>query len=187
VIYLVFSPTQFTADTVQAYKSLEAWNYFEFGFVRECKLWKPQGAAVCFVRAKAMPSQRATTEPHDTWVCLTNASGGLRAAHCTCKAGMTEVYCHVAAILYAVEPAAQMVPLDENNLSKLGKPARRICKEPDHVAAAYVPGDEALFRRLKEINPQAAVLRSIPKFNAEETDSASDADEMYSLLRYNMF
>ncbi|KAG0429453.1 hypothetical protein HPB47_023616 [Ixodes persulcatus] len=29
VVYLVFSPSQFTADTVQAYKSLEAYDYFE--------------------------------------------------------------------------------------------------------------------------------------------------------------
>ncbi|KAG0414184.1 hypothetical protein HPB47_008660 [Ixodes persulcatus] len=146
--------SQFTADTVQAYKSLEAYNYFESGFVQDCKLWKPQGAAVCFVRAKVMPSQRATTEPHEAWVCLSNASGG-----------------------------AQMVPLDEINLCKPGKPARRIPKEPDHVAAVYVPGDEALFRRLQEVTPQAAVLRSIPKLNAEDTDSASEDEETYSLLR----
>ncbi|XP_029836391.2 uncharacterized protein LOC115320401 isoform X2 [Ixodes scapularis] len=207
VIYLVFSPSQFTADTVQAYKSLEAYNYFESGLVRECKLWKPQGAAVCFVRAKVMPSQRATTEAHDAWVCLTNASGGVRAAHCTCKAGLTEVCSHVAAVLYAVESTvrentdgasctsnpcvwsanvakkAQMVPLDEINLCKPGKRARRIAKEPDHVAAAYVPEDEALFRRLQEVNPQAAILRSIPKLNAEDTDSASEDEETYSLLR----
>ncbi|KAM7307511.1 uncharacterized protein ISCGN_011147 [Ixodes scapularis] len=121
VIYLVFSPSQFTADTVQAYKSLEAYNYFESGLVRECKLWKPQGAAVCFVRAKVMPSQRATTEAHDAWVCLTNASGGVRAAHCTCKAGLTEVCSHVAAVLNAVKsgstkdslPADLFVPLSE--------------------------------------------------------------------------
>ncbi|KAG0433752.1 hypothetical protein HPB47_019613 [Ixodes persulcatus] len=29
VVYLVFSPSQFTADTVQAYKSLEAYDYFD--------------------------------------------------------------------------------------------------------------------------------------------------------------
>ncbi|CAN7976078.1 unnamed protein product [Ixodes persulcatus] len=154
-----------------------------------------------------MPSQRATTEPHDAWVCLTNASGGVRAARCTCKAGLTEVCSHVTAILYAVESPirentdgafctsnpcawsanvvkkAKMMPLDEINLSKPGKPARRICKEQDHVAAAYVPGDEALFRWLQEINSKAAVLRSIPKLNAEDTYSASEDKETYSLLR----
>lgn len=80
-----------------------------------------------------------------------------------------------------------MVPLDEINLSKPGKPARHIRKEPDHVATSYVPGDEALFRRLQEINPQSAVLRSIPKLNAEDTDSASEDEETYSLLRYSIF
>ncbi|SCV65352.1 hypothetical protein ANAPC5_01123 [Anaplasma phagocytophilum] len=29
VIYLAFSPSQLAADTVQAYRSLEAYNYFE--------------------------------------------------------------------------------------------------------------------------------------------------------------
>ncbi|KAM7307939.1 hypothetical protein ISCGN_011575 [Ixodes scapularis] len=32
VVYLVFSPSQFTADTVQAYKSLEAYDYIRVGF-----------------------------------------------------------------------------------------------------------------------------------------------------------
>lgn len=77
--------------------------------------------------------------------------------------------------------------MEEINLSKPGKPAGRSCKEPDHVDTSYVPGDEALFRRLQEINPQAAVLRSIPKFNAEDTKSASKDEETYSLLQYNIF
>lgn len=30
-VYLLFTPSRFTADTLQAYKSLEAYNYFESG------------------------------------------------------------------------------------------------------------------------------------------------------------
>ncbi|KAG0414931.1 hypothetical protein HPB47_007902, partial [Ixodes persulcatus] len=45
VVYLVFSPSQFTADTVQAYKSLEAYDYFDTGVA---SLRRALGR--CFVR-----------------------------------------------------------------------------------------------------------------------------------------
>ncbi|KAG0411097.1 hypothetical protein HPB47_011784 [Ixodes persulcatus] len=53
VVYLVFSPSQFTADTV-AYKSLEAYDYFESVSAL------PAGSAVCEKRARSAPNPEQT-------------------------------------------------------------------------------------------------------------------------------
>ncbi|KAG0439738.1 hypothetical protein HPB47_016545 [Ixodes persulcatus] len=103
----------------------------------------------------------------------------VRAAHCKRKAGYDlfslnrmPLRCATRAKKLFHCTTAQIVP--PSAATCLSRPR---CKEPDHVDTSYVPGDEALFRRLQEINPQAAVLRSIPKFNAEDTKSASKDEE----------
>ncbi|KAH7978562.1 hypothetical protein HPB49_005924 [Dermacentor silvarum] len=38
VIYLLFSPSQFTPESIENCKSLQAYNYFESGLVRKCRM-----------------------------------------------------------------------------------------------------------------------------------------------------
>ncbi|XP_040072851.3 uncharacterized protein LOC115327191, partial [Ixodes scapularis] len=205
-VYLLFTPSRFTPDTLQAYKSLEAYNYFESGHVRDVRLWQPDRHELCFVRANVKPSQRATGPPHDAWVCLDHKTGQVYCGHCTCKAGLGEVCSHVAALLFCVEYTARvsqedsctsqpcawtrtvarkedMVPVHQLDLSKPGMPSRTPPEEPNHVSGDFQLADKAFFEEIHRLNPQAVVLRSIRKMDDEDTDSASEDEQSYTFLR----
>ncbi|XP_042144684.1 uncharacterized protein LOC120850666 [Ixodes scapularis] len=76
-----------------------------------------------------------------------------------------------------------MVPVHKLDLSKPGMPSRRLPDEPNHVAHDYNPDDRALFQEILRLNPKAVVLRSIPKMNDEDTDSAPEDEQSYTFLR----
>ncbi|CAN8006948.1 unnamed protein product [Ixodes hexagonus] len=76
-----------------------------------------------------------------------------------------------------------MVPVHKLDLIKPGMPSRHLSDEPDHVAHDYNPDNSALFREILRLNPQAVVLRSIPKMDDENTDSASEDEQSYTFLR----
>ncbi|XP_049267562.1 uncharacterized protein LOC119378860 [Rhipicephalus sanguineus] len=206
VIYLLFSPSQFTPESVENYKSLQAYNYFESGLVRKCRIWKTNTNKICIVRAEVMPSQTASANGHDVWLCIDKLSGQVLAGHCQCKAGLGEVCSHVAATLFALESAARsqtdlsctsrpcawrkatskkatMAALDELNLSRPGKKARRLAPEPKNTSQPFNPNDQEIFEKLRRAGASAVVLRSIPKVDPEDTDSASEDEEMYTFLR----
>ncbi|XP_078610518.1 uncharacterized protein LOC144881370 [Branchiostoma floridae x Branchiostoma japonicum] len=107
--YLIEAPGPFNGEAMKAYKSLEAYNLFISGHVRECR-YHPIGknVKVCFLKAKVVPGQRVTETPHNPWVCLTKKEGYVMAAHCTCMAGLGEVCSHVAALLFAVEASRSL-------------------------------------------------------------------------------
>ncbi|KAM7306320.1 uncharacterized protein ISCGN_010051 [Ixodes scapularis] len=189
-LYLLFTPSQFTPETLEAYKSLEAYNYFVSGHVQDIRLWQPDGHDTCFIRANVRPSQRATGPPHDAWVCLDNSSGRVHSGHCTCKAGLGEVCSHIAAVLFGIEYSSRlcqeassctsqpcawtrsatkkedMVPVHKLDLSKPGMPSRRLPDEPNHVAHDYNPDDRALFQEILRLNPKAVVLRKVRRTGA---------------------
>ncbi|XP_064485878.1 uncharacterized protein LOC135398398 [Ornithodoros turicata] len=87
VVYLLFSSSEFTLDTVKAYKSMEAYNYFESD------------------------------------------------------------------------------------------------SKPPYTFEQYSATDKNIFDELKRIAPGAVVLRSIPKLDPEDTDSGSEDEQCYTLLR----
>ncbi|EEC02769.1 hypothetical protein IscW_ISCW002079 [Ixodes scapularis] len=62
-------------------------------------------------------------------------------------------------------------------------PRRRLLDEPNYVAHDYNSDDRALFREILRLNLHAVVLRSIPKMNDKDTDSASQDEQSYTFLR----
>lgn len=76
-----------------------------------------------------------------------------------------------------------MVPLDELNLSRPGKQPRKLAAEPKHTWESFNSSDKEIFERLQKASSSAVVLRSIPKLDPEDTDSASEDEEMYTFLR----
>ncbi|KAL1478862.1 hypothetical protein MTO96_052320 [Rhipicephalus appendiculatus] len=154
VIYLLFSPSQFTPENVENYKSLQAYNYFQSGLVRKCRIWRSNAKKICIVRAEVMPSQTASARGHDVWLCVDRSSG-----------------------------QATMAPLDEINLNRPGKKARKLSTKANYTSQPFNPSDKHIFERLRRVNASAVVLRSIPKLDPEETDSASEDEEMFTFLR----
>ncbi|KAK8767887.1 hypothetical protein V5799_005332 [Amblyomma americanum] len=153
-----------------------------------------------------MPSQAAAGKGHDAWLYVDSLSGHILAAHCQCKAGLSEVCSHVAAILFALEATARMeaersctsrpcawssatskkdtmVPIDQDELGRPGKRSKKLKTQPCHTSEKYNSSEREIFEALKRVNPKAVVLHSIPKLDPEETDSASEDEEMYTFLR----
>ncbi|KAL1466807.1 hypothetical protein MTO96_042499 [Rhipicephalus appendiculatus] len=78
VIYLLFSPSEFTPENVENHKSLQAYSYFQSGLVRKCRIWRSNAKKICIVRAEVMPSPTASARGHDVWLCVDRSSGQVR-------------------------------------------------------------------------------------------------------------
>lgn len=85
--YLIDSPGEFTRETLQAYKSLDAYKYFHSGWVHTCYYHELDGGKKCIIKAKINRSQALSEKPHEAWVCLSKKQASVVAAHCTCMAG----------------------------------------------------------------------------------------------------
>lgn len=85
--YCVMKTGFYTNQQLKAYRSLEAHNYFENGFVQELLTARACDDAV-FIKAKVLPSQRVgqKAQPYSAWI-LCTAMGEVISAHCTCMAG----------------------------------------------------------------------------------------------------
>jgi len=55
---------------MKSYKSLEAHNYFQSGWVQTVLSYTPPSSAYILLRADVRPSQRVNEEPHHPWVAL---------------------------------------------------------------------------------------------------------------------
>ena len=86
-VYLIESKGCFTQEKLKAYKSLDAYNFYQSGWVQTV-YWRvcPDGLH-CAVKAKVMRSQRTTDSPHEAWLILNKTDGEVKRGHCTCMAG----------------------------------------------------------------------------------------------------
>ncbi|XP_049459045.1 uncharacterized protein LOC125905196 [Epinephelus fuscoguttatus] len=102
VNYLVFGLSAYTLQEFKSYKSLEAHEQFCSGWVQDLLIHKPENSANTVAVAKVMHSQRLNEAPLKAWVIL-SSTGVVRAAHCTCMAGVGETCTHIGALLFKVE------------------------------------------------------------------------------------
>ncbi len=67
------------------WKSLDAFNYFQSGHVRDILGWNVS-SAYCVVMARVNPSQNSPDKAHLAWI-ATKMNGEIITLHCTCMAG----------------------------------------------------------------------------------------------------
>lgn len=101
--YLVHATSFITHEQLKARKSLESHNYLTSGFVQEPQL-RRHGEHV-IVRTKVNHSQAISTQPLEPWL-LVKQDGMVKAAHCTCMAGLGEACSHIGALLFYLEAAS---------------------------------------------------------------------------------
>ncbi|KAJ8963022.1 hypothetical protein NQ317_006157, partial [Molorchus minor] len=101
VNYLVLTHSFYTGLQLKAYKSLQAYKFYEAGFVQEVKSRKINTNAFVAV-GKVKHSQKMREKPLQAWL-IVLADGAVSSAHCTCMAGLGEVCSHVAAMLFYLE------------------------------------------------------------------------------------
>ena len=85
---LIDSRGRYTKESLKAFKSLEAYNYFVSGRVRTVYLYKPsEQSRYAILIAEVNPSQKSPNDPHETWVIVCKKDGIILSGHCKCKAG----------------------------------------------------------------------------------------------------
>ena len=83
--YFIQRPGVYTHQQLLQWKSLEAYNYFKSGHVREVRVWIISKAFSVLI-ARVNPSQNSPDKAHHTWICVQH-DGIVITAHCTCIAG----------------------------------------------------------------------------------------------------
>lgn len=116
--HMIHSVSPYTKRAFKAYKSMEAYSFFESGFVLtlgarkiddirilqgKVSLLNMSLSKVNFKIAtiKVKHSQKMNAAPHKVWV-LAKTDGEIICAHCTCIAGLSETCSHVGALCFAV-------------------------------------------------------------------------------------
>jgi hypothetical protein len=86
--YLINTPGVYTKEAMQAYKSLDGYNFFVSGHVQACLYNEvTKDSSVCVMKTKVTPSQRIRDKSHEPWAIIHKTAGYVVSAHCTCKAG----------------------------------------------------------------------------------------------------
>ena len=86
--YFVERPGVYTRQQLLSWKQLDAYNYFQNGYVRTVLTMSYSTGKSSYVVVKAMvhPSQNTPDKVHSTWIAC-KQNGDIITAHCTCKAG----------------------------------------------------------------------------------------------------
>ncbi|XP_047135771.1 uncharacterized protein LOC124812781 [Hydra vulgaris] len=105
VSYLMFAPSPISANELKCYKSLESYNFFLSGWVKEIglKLFDEK----CLVIGKVYHSQKHKETAASTWI-ISEMDGKVIYAHCNCMAGLGEACSHIGAVLFYIDAAVRI-------------------------------------------------------------------------------
>ena len=86
--YFISRPGTYTQEQLLSWKQLEAYNYFQNGYVRTVlsSMFGSGSTRCVLLKAKVNPSQRARDNAHEAWI-IARKDGPIVSAHCTCMAG----------------------------------------------------------------------------------------------------
>ncbi|KAI4455229.1 atp-dependent dna helicase [Holotrichia oblita] len=97
--YLILTHSFYNGKQLKAYKSLQAYKYYEAGYVQQV-LTKRMNSDAHLIVSKVMHSQKRNEKPPQVWV-IVSTDGAISTGYCTCMAGLGEVCSHVAAVLFS--------------------------------------------------------------------------------------
>ena len=84
-VYLIDSPGPYTRESMKAYRSLDAYQQFFYGWVRTCYIRETNNTVL--LKAKVTRSQAVTETPHEAWCAFNKTDSTVLTGHCSCMAG----------------------------------------------------------------------------------------------------
>ena len=86
--YFISRPGVYTQEQLLSWKQLDAFSYYQAGYVRTVFSFgfSHLGKRLVMLKAKVNHSQRSPDEPHEPWI-IAKFEGDIVCAHCTCMAG----------------------------------------------------------------------------------------------------
>ena len=107
VNYLLLAPCPVTYEEMKCYKSMEAYNQFHCGWVKEIGVKLFHDDKICLIHGRVLHSQRLSDTPTATWI-IANMDGCVLSGHCNCMAGLGESCSHIGAILFYIEATVRL-------------------------------------------------------------------------------
>ncbi|KAJ8301895.1 hypothetical protein KUTeg_020882 [Tegillarca granosa] len=93
-------------SVLKDYKLGKAYEYFVSGCLKEVFYHSlSKSSLVCVLRGKCCLSQRLQDDLHDIWACIDKLDRSIKAAYCSCIAGLGQTCNHIAALLFRFEAA----------------------------------------------------------------------------------
>ena len=75
-----------TDKYLNEYKLGKAYQYFSSAWLKEI-FYQRVSTDLCLLRAQCTPSQRLNSADHNVWVCVSQSTGDIKSAYCSCTAG----------------------------------------------------------------------------------------------------
>ena len=100
--YLIHTTSEYTGESLKAYKSLASYKYVASGWVADVQAFPVPGSDVHLVVASVRHSQKLSVPPVRSWV-VAKKEGTVVMGHCTCMAGLGEACSHIGAVLFTLE------------------------------------------------------------------------------------
>ena len=144
LVYLVYCRDKtFDMDSMRAFKSLKAYEFFYDGYVHNVwtHLFPESSAPVVYVHGFVHHSLSSDL-PLEVFVAVNGENGDVYSAKCNCVSGLGEACSHVAALLFYLEhhSGKDVLPTD---LSKTSKPME--WNRPSRKEIAAAPASEIAF------------------------------------------
>ena len=100
--FLIERTSEFTRESLKAYKSLEGYNQYCNGWVGNVNVYQPMSNCTYIATAPVRHSQSISATPLRPWVAI-EKNGSVLCGHCTCMAGLGEACSHIAALLFTLD------------------------------------------------------------------------------------
>lgn len=121
-MYLVFTPSPYTGDDLLNYKSMECYQRFTSGWIRDILVKDVNDKRIVIAKVISMTlvvvqllfysfqvnhSMKMREKPLTPWI-VAESDGKILVGHCDCMAGLGETCSHVGTLLWAIEAGVRL-------------------------------------------------------------------------------